>query len=128
VRVLLGLVGLMLAAPVAAQGTPAQAAFLKAADAGNVSAMGAMLGGRIGLRGGASMPRRQFERMMADCYLRRATAGEGGAVMASWMCKDGDGSKMVVARVLDEGGAVAIDGLSETKLKAPMSPRSGSAL
>ncbi len=127
-RIILGLLGLMLSAPALAQGTAAQAAFLQSADTGNVAAMVDMLDGRIGLRGGASMPRKQFERMMGDCYLRRVSAGEGGAMLASWMCKDGEGSKMVLARVLDEGGAVSIEGLSETPLKAPMPPRTGSAL
>lgn len=127
-RALAVLALLMAPFPAAAQGTPAQMAFLQAADAGDVAAMGRMLPGRIGVRGGASMPSKEFLKLISACYLRRASAGEGGAMMASWMCPDGAGSKMVLARVLDEDGSVAIEGMAETPLKAPPPPRAGSAL
>ena len=122
------LLGLVLAVPAAAQGSATQMAFLQAADAGDVAAMGRMLPGRVGLRGGASMPTREFLKTLSACYLRRVGAGDGGAVMANWMCRDGEGSKMVLARVLDEGDAVSIEGIAETPLKTPAPPRAGSAL
>lgn len=126
---LTALMVLVLAAPVAAaEGTPAQMAFLQAADAGDMAAMGRMLPGRVGVRGGASMPSKEFLKMLSACYLRRVSAGDGGAMMANWMCAEGSGSKMVLARVLDEGGSVAIEGIAETVLKTPPPPRSGSAL
>jgi hypothetical protein len=118
----------LIAMPALAQGTPVQMAFLQAADAGDVAAMGRMLPGRIGVRGGTTMPAREFLRQVGGCYLRRVGPAEGGAVLASWMCKDGEGSKIVVARVLDADGALALEGLSETPLKTPPPPRTGSAL
>jgi hypothetical protein len=128
VRRLALLVGVALAAPVLAQGSSVQMAFLQAADAGDTSAMGRMLPGRVGLRGGASMPSREFLKMLSACYLRRVSAGDGGAMMANWMCREGEGSKMVLARVLDEGGSVVVEGVAETVLKTPPPPRTGSAL
>jgi hypothetical protein len=128
VKLLMALMVLALAAPVAAEGTPAQMAFLQAADAGDAAAMGRMLPGRVGVRGGASMPSKEFLKMLSACYLRRVSAGDGGAMMANWMCAEGNGSKMVLARVLDEGGSVAIEGIAETVLKTPPPPRTGSAL
>ena len=122
------LLAILLAAPVLAQGTPAQMAFLQAADAGDVGGMGRMLPGRVGLRGGASMPSKEFLKVISACYLRRVSAADAGAMMASWMCKDGDGSKMVLARVLDEGGSVAIEGMAQTPMNTPAPPRAGSAL
>jgi hypothetical protein len=127
-RRLPALLALVLAAPVLAQGTPAQMAFLQAADAGDAAAMGRMLPGRVGVRGGASMPSKEFLKMLSACYLRRVSAGDGGAMMANWMCREGEGSKMVLARVLDEGGSVVVEGVAETVLKTPPPPRTGSAL
>jgi len=66
--------------------------------------------------------------VISACYLRRVSAADAGAMMASWMCKDGDGSKMVLARVLDEGGSVAIEGMAQTPMNTPAPPRAGSAL
>jgi|GEM_PF-5780946 len=112
----------------AAGATPAQTAFLRAADSGDTSAMAQLLPGKIGLRGGATMPTKLFLKQISDCYLRRAAPGQGGDMMASWMCKEGNGSKMIVARVLDEAGEVAIEAMAETPLNTPAPPRTGSAL
>ena len=123
----LALTALTIAAPALAQ-TPAQTNFLRAADAGDISAMAQMLPGRIGLRGGATMPSKLFLKQISACYLRRAYAGDGGDMLASWMCQAGNGSKMIVAHVLDQNGSVAIEAMAETLLTTPAPARAGSAL
>ncbi|WP_439534656.1 hypothetical protein [Polymorphobacter sp.] len=121
------LAGIMLAGPALAQAASPMD-FLRAADRGDVAAMEVMLEGRVGLRGGTNIGAGKFMKMIEGCYLRRASAAPAGQMMASWMCKDGEGSKIVLARVVVEDGELALEGVAETPMKWPAPPRTGSAL
>jgi hypothetical protein len=96
--------------------------FLNAADAGDRTAMAALISKR------SSVSSKTLFKKIESCYLRRVY-GNGSEIIAAWMCDEGaNRSRVLLVNVAAGEGGVLLRIASEQTNARPAPPRTGSAL
>ncbi len=121
---------LAFAPPAMAQTAPTPAGkFLQAADVNDFKTMTALMARTVPTSSGGTMTSAAFIRKLSNCYLRRIyPVDKAEAIMAGWMCDEGQGkSRIVIAKVADGDGLAQVTDTRELRADRPAPPRAGSA-
>ena len=118
------------AAPAMAQTAPTPAGkFLQAADTNDFKTMAALMARTVPTSTGGTITSAEFIRKLSNCYLRRIyPVDKAEAIMAGWMCDEGQGkSRVMIAKVADGGGLAQVTDARELRSDQPAPPARGSA-